>query len=119
MRTETNRRRRYAKGHAATAAEAAAVDFGPENIEAMPTAEEWIDMLRGHCVTLRVAGTLLAKTKQELVEIVRKLAEAALGDLIDNILSAEKTFARFHEVTRAAMARLIAAGSVVELEEGA
>jgi hypothetical protein len=107
----------YATDHPVSAAEAAALDFEPATIEEMPTAEEWIAMVQGHCVTLHIAGALLGKTKPEMIESLRSQGEALVKDLIDNLQSAEKTFARFHEVTQSALMRLAIAGSVIELEE--
>jgi hypothetical protein len=110
---------RLANDHVCTAAEAAVLNFKAEAIEDMPTADEWIAMARSHCVTLRVAGAMLTKSKQELLDMFRKLDEEALVDLVDNLEAANKSFARFHEITRSALARLIVIGSVVELEEEA
>jgi hypothetical protein len=93
--------------------------FEPLKIDEMPTYDEWCAMAMNHAITLRVARLILAKTKDEVKEIVRKMDDPLMKDLFDNLESAEKTFGHFRWVVECALVRLGVAGSAVEPEENA
>jgi hypothetical protein len=75
-------------------------------------------MAMSHAITLRIARLTLAKTKDELKEMLRKGDDPFLTDLFDNLRSAEKTFGHFRWVVDCAFHRFMVAGTAVDLEEG-
>jgi hypothetical protein len=111
------------KERAATAAEMAAMDFepwSPEDLEAFkpPSNVEFDEMAHAHLPTLRIAWLTLAKTKPELVEMLRKIDNEIGGELMDGFISATAFFQQALTVLEKAEARILCAGSVLEIEDG-
>jgi hypothetical protein len=111
--------------HPMTAAECAAMNFepwSPEDLEVCkpPSNSEWNRMTHPHLVTLRIAWLTLAKTKPELVEMMRKLGEndEAGCAMMDGFIAAIDFFKQVLMMLEKAEARIICAGSVIEVDDG-
>jgi hypothetical protein len=116
MKTKTEER-------PATVAEMAAMNFehwGPEDLEAFkpPSNDEFYKMADAHLPTLRIAWLTLAKTKPELVEITRKINNEVGVELMDGFISATAFFKQALTLLEKAEARILCAGSAMEIEDG-
>jgi len=116
MKTETEER-------AATAAEMAAMNFEPwsaEDLEAFtpPSNVEFNKLGQAHLPTVRIAWLTLAKTKPELVEMLRKIDNEIGVQLMDGFVSATAFFQQALTILENAEARILCAGSVIEIEDG-
>jgi hypothetical protein len=103
-----------------TTAEWAALDFQPipaQELRQPPTYADWMRMSHNHLVALSLAWKTLGMTKEELKKFVRENGDdTALDELLQSLSSARNTFKCFWHAARTANARLICAGSAVELE---
>ncbi|ARN80666.1 hypothetical protein [Methylocystis bryophila] len=111
---------------AATAEEAAALQFEPfaqDVLKAIkpPSNAKWAALANPHLVTWRLAWRVLAMTKPELVEMLRKIGDddEVATELMDGFQGAISFFESGLEMLRIAEARILCAGSVLEVEEGA
>ena len=116
MKTKTEER-------PATAAEMAAMNFepwSPEDLEAFtpPSNAEFDETAHAHLPTLRIAWLTLGKTKPELVEMLRKIDNEIGGELMDGFISATAFFKQSLTILENAEARILCAGSVIEIEDG-
>ncbi|MGO9768424.1 MAG: hypothetical protein ACLPSW_02505 [Roseiarcus sp.] len=105
-----------------TAAEMAAVDFEPlcaEDLEKCkpPSNAEFDEMVHDHMPTLRIAWLTLGKTKPELVEIMRSFDDESGCNLMDDFISATAFFKQALFLLEKAEARMLCAGSVIEIED--
>ena len=104
----------------ATEADYAALDWEPWKHSPdewkPPTEEEW----RGLLITLRVAWHTLYKTKDECIEVVRKLEAVPveddpdghlMGDMARSMMAAEECFKTCLTVLGASSARMISAAT--------
>lgn len=67
----------------------------------------------------RLVAALLSKSKEELLEMVTNADDALMGDMVDNLLKAEKIMRARHELFLTALARLAAVASVDPDKEAA
>jgi hypothetical protein len=107
----------------ATAAEMAEMNFetwSPEDLEAFkpPSNAEFDEMAHAHLPTVRIAWLMLGKTKPELVEMLRKIDNEIGGQLMDGFISATAFFQQSLTILEKAEARILCAGSVIEIEDG-
>ncbi len=108
-----------------TAAEMAALDFEPmcaEDHEACkpPSNDEWTELANPHLVIWRLAWIILGKTKPQLVEMMREIDkdDEVAKQTMDGFLGAISFFEAALDVLRRAEARILCAGSVLEIEDG-
>jgi hypothetical protein len=116
MKTKTEER-------PATAAEMAAMNFEPwsaEDLEALkpPSNDEFDKLAHAHLPTVRIAWLTLAKTKPELVEMLLKIDNEMGRELMNGFISATEFFQQALTILEKAEARILCAGSVIEIEEG-
>ena len=109
--------------HPITAAEMAAADFDPmcaEDLEKCkpPSNTEFDEMAHAHMPTLRIAWLMLGKTKPELVEMMRQINNEVGVEVLDGFISAIGFFKQALFLLEKAEARILCAGSVLEIEEG-
>lgn len=107
----------------ATAEEWAALDFQPwthaDDEWTPPTNEEWNQFRRNHLTTVRLAWISLYKTKAELMEIIKGIGDDGCGQLFNRFTKTTYFLERTAQILHIAEARLIAAGTVLEVEGGA
>jgi hypothetical protein len=106
-----------------TAAEMAAFDFEPmcaEDLEKCkpPSNAEFDKMAHAHMPTLRIAWLTLGKTKPELVEMMRQINNEVGVEMMDGFISATDFFKQALFLLEKAEARILCAGSVLEIEDG-
>ncbi|MCT7375725.1 hypothetical protein [Chelativorans salis] len=104
-----------------TVEQAAALDFTPWSREGEgwqpPTREVWKEFSPRAFTILRIASEVMFKSKPELIEMLRNLDEAVGYELMNEFLSVEKDMKNALTVIGAAQARIICAGSSLEMEE--
>ena len=103
--------------------ECAALDFEPwpgDLIEKIPTNREWANLANPHLVAVRLALTLLAKSKAELVKIADgDDTPDTLERLLDHLDRSARWYREAVEIISSARARLLSAASVVALRDAA
>lgn len=102
-----------------TAAEMGAVDFEPVDAEALETCkppgnDEWAQISLAHLPTIRIAWTLLKKTKPELVEAIGKLEDKPGLALMDAFEAALTFHRQSVMILEQAEMRILIAGSAIE-----
>jgi hypothetical protein len=112
-----------AENKPATAEQWAAIDFEPWTHAAdewtPPTNVEWHEIGENHLVTVRLAWALLYRTKDQLVEGLRELGEKDVNRMMDDFMSATHFFESTAKILNLAQTRIICAGTVIEVEDGA
>jgi hypothetical protein len=116
MKTKTEER-------PATAAEMAAMNFEPWSAEDLeefkpPSNVEFDKLAQAHLPTVRIAWLMLAKTKPELVETLRKIDNEIGRELMFGFIAATAFFKQSLTILENAEARILCAGSVIEIEDG-
>ena len=108
-----------------TAEEAAAIQFEPfaqDVLKAIkpPSNAKWAALANPHLVTWRMAWFILRKTKPEIIEMLRAIGndDEVANEFMDSFLGAISFFEAALEALRIAEARILCAGSVLELEAG-
>ena len=98
-------------------AEFAAKDFEPWDTSEcpLPTNQEWIDSINPHLISLRLAWVAMGKTKAELVEQLE--ADGVFKPMLDGIGDTERQMRGLHDLSSAALARLMCAATVVALRK--
>jgi hypothetical protein len=107
----------------ATAEQWAATDFEAwthaDDEWTPPTNEEWRQIAKTHLVTVRLAWALLYRTKAQLVEGLRELGDEDVNRMMSDFMSALHFFESTAKILKLAETRIICAGTVLEVEDGA
>jgi hypothetical protein len=97
----------------------AAFDFEPwkhtPDEWAPPSDAEWAQMARTHLVALRLAWAALHKTKPELMTMVEEIDEDAGNDLMNHFVGSISFFEGVLAILKGAEARILCAGSAVNV----
>ncbi|MDR3425511.1 MAG: hypothetical protein P4M13_10655 [Alphaproteobacteria bacterium] len=101
----------------------ASIDFEPWTHAAdewtPPTNVEWYEVAKTHLITVRLAWALLYRSKDQLVEGLRELDEEDGNKMMSDFISAIHFFESTAKILKLAETRIICAGTVLEVEDGA
>jgi hypothetical protein len=113
-----------AEDRAATTDELAAFDFEawahkPDEW-VPPSNEEWAQLANPYLVTIRIAWTMLYKTKPEVMKFIDGIDEETGSQLMNGFIETINFFKGALEILEAAEARILCAGaSMIEQDEAA
>lgn len=102
---------------------AAAAPFEPMSADDLETCkppknEEWAMLASWHLPMLRLAWTVLGKTKPELVQMVKEDFDNEVGvELLNQLDDAISTLHQAHFLMEKARIRILVAASVLEVEK--
>lgn len=107
-----------------TAEEASVIDFQPLTAEELqtckpPNNEELVRIFEGHLSTLRIAWLVLGMSKPSLVGMLQEMDDEIGVSMVDRIESAIRFFEQGLSTLNPAFARIVVAGSVLEVTEEA
>ena len=84
---------------------------------APPTNGEWAELANPHLINIRTAWVLMHKSKPEIMKFVRNLDNETGGELMDQMIGSIEYFKGLVAILEGAEARILCAGSAVEMEE--